>query len=115
MAKRTLMGFLSFLLFLSLSGFGLTFVANRTVLNPDFVISRLDGLDVTSLSQELLQEQVPPELTSIFPPQFVEKLLDNVEAFISHIKKIKPPAAKGTYIKKMCISATMSPGIRVDY
>ena len=44
-----------------------------------------------------------------------EKLVDNIDAFISHIKKIKPSAAKGTYIKKMSISATMSPGITVDY
>ncbi len=44
-----------------------------------------------------------------------QKLLENVEAFVSYIKKIKPAAAKGTYIKKMCISATMSPGIRIDY
>jgi len=44
-----------------------------------------------------------------------EKLVENFEAFVSHIKKIKPVAAKGTYIKKMCISATMSPGITVDY
>jgi large subunit ribosomal protein L1 len=43
-----------------------------------------------------------------------EKLVENVEAFVSHIKKIKPGAAKGTYIKKMCISATMSPGITVN-
>jgi large subunit ribosomal protein L1 len=44
-----------------------------------------------------------------------QKLIDNIEAFVSHIKKIKPPTAKGTYIKKMCISATMSPGITVNY
>jgi large subunit ribosomal protein L1 len=44
-----------------------------------------------------------------------EKLVENLEAFVSHIKKIKPVAAKGTYIKKMCISATMSPGITVNY
>ena len=43
-----------------------------------------------------------------------EKLMENIEAFVSHIKKIKPPSAKGTYIKKMCISATMSPGIMVS-
>jgi large subunit ribosomal protein L1 len=43
-----------------------------------------------------------------------EKLIDNIETFISHIKRIKPVAAKGTYIKKMCISATMSPSIRVS-
>lgn len=41
------------------------------------------------------------------------KLVENIEAFMSHIKKVKPSSAKGTYIKKMCISATMSPGIQV--
>jgi large subunit ribosomal protein L1 len=44
-----------------------------------------------------------------------DKLVENIEAFISHIKKIKPAAAKGTYIKKMCISATMSPGITINF
>jgi len=44
-----------------------------------------------------------------------EKLVDNIDAFVSHIKKIKPAAAKGSYIKKMCISATMSPAITIDY
>lgn len=43
-----------------------------------------------------------------------EKLVGNIDAFVSHIKKIKPAASKGTYIKKMTISATMSPGIIVD-
>ena len=42
------------------------------------------------------------------------KLVENIEAFVSHIKKIKPAAAKGTYIKKMSLSATMSPGITVN-
>lgn len=42
-----------------------------------------------------------------------EKLIGNIEAFITHIKKIKPATAKGTYIKKMCISATMSPAVAV--
>jgi large subunit ribosomal protein L1 len=41
------------------------------------------------------------------------KLIENIEAFVSHIKKIKPGTAKGTYLKKMCLSATMSPGIEV--
>jgi len=43
-----------------------------------------------------------------------EKLIENIEAFVSHIKKIKPAAAKGTYIKKICISATMSPSVSVS-
>lgn len=44
-----------------------------------------------------------------------QKLVENIDAFVSHIKKIKPSSAKGTYIKKMSISATMSPGISIDY
>jgi len=43
-----------------------------------------------------------------------EKLIGNIEAFVSHIKKIKPAAAKGTYIKKISLSATMSPGVTVS-
>ena len=43
-----------------------------------------------------------------------QKLVDNIEAFVSHMKKIKPATAKGTYIKKMCISATMSPSVTVN-
>jgi len=43
-----------------------------------------------------------------------EKLIGNIEAFISHIKKIKPAAAKGTYIKKISLSATMSPSVTVN-
>jgi len=42
-----------------------------------------------------------------------QKLMENIEAFVSHIKKIKPQAAKGTYIKKIGISATMSPSVTV--
>jgi len=43
-----------------------------------------------------------------------KKLLDNIEAFVAHIKRVKPSGAKGTYIKKACLSATMSPGILVN-
>jgi large subunit ribosomal protein L1 len=43
-----------------------------------------------------------------------DKLVENIEAFLSYIKKVKPAAAKGTYIKKMCISATMSPSVAVS-
>ncbi|UCF42711.1 MAG: 50S ribosomal protein L1 [Planctomycetota bacterium] len=42
------------------------------------------------------------------------ELIDNIEAFLSHINKIRPPAAKGAFIKKMCLSATMSPSIAVN-
>ncbi|MBN2455886.1 MAG: 50S ribosomal protein L1 [Sedimentisphaerales bacterium] len=43
-----------------------------------------------------------------------KKLVDNIDAFVSYIKKIKPATVKGTFIKKMCISAAMSPAIMVS-
>lgn len=42
------------------------------------------------------------------------KLAENVEAFISHIRRLKPPTARGVYIRKACLSATMSPSIELD-
>ena len=42
-----------------------------------------------------------------------KQLIENIEAFMNFIKKSKPATSKGTYIKKMCISATMSPGVCV--
>ena len=41
------------------------------------------------------------------------KLVENIETFVAHMKKIKPTAAKGTYVKKMCISSTMGPSVAV--
>lgn len=41
-------------------------------------------------------------------------LKENVSAFLEHIRRIKPPAAKGNYIKKVCLSGTMTPSITLD-
>lgn len=43
-----------------------------------------------------------------FPP---EKIADNVNAFIEHIQHSRPSSAKGGFLQKATISATMSPGI----
>lgn len=43
-----------------------------------------------------------------------KKLEDNIQAFIEHIKRMRPSTVKGTYIKKVSVSATMSPGILLD-
>lgn len=43
-----------------------------------------------------------------------DHLVENAEAFIAHIKRLRPATAKGTYIKKVCLSATMSPAVQVD-
>ena len=42
-----------------------------------------------------------------------EKLLGNIEAFLSHLKKIKPAAARGTYLKKVSLCAAMTPSVTV--
>jgi large subunit ribosomal protein L1 len=44
----------------------------------------------------------------------LEKLLQNIAAFMETIQKLKPPASKGTYLKGIAISSTMGPGIKVD-
>jgi len=43
-----------------------------------------------------------------------EKLADNAKELMQTIMKLKPAAAKGTYVKGVALSSTMSPGIKVD-
>jgi len=42
-----------------------------------------------------------------------QQLVENVEAFIQYVQQLKPAAVKGTYVKSVTISATMSPGVKV--
>jgi large subunit ribosomal protein L1 len=43
-----------------------------------------------------------------------EKLVENANELIQTIVKLKPSSAKGTYIKSVCISSTMSAGVQID-
>ncbi len=43
-----------------------------------------------------------------------DKIIDNAREFLSSVIKLKPSAAKGTYIKSIYLSSTMSPGIQID-
>jgi large subunit ribosomal protein L1 len=43
-----------------------------------------------------------------------EQIRDNAREFIQTLVKLKPAAAKGTYIKSIYLSSTMSPGIKLD-
>lgn len=43
-----------------------------------------------------------------------KQLVDNINVIMEALVKTKPSSAKGTYMKRMTLSATMSPGVRVD-
>ncbi|MGE0410088.1 MAG: 50S ribosomal protein L1 [Amphiplicatus sp.] len=43
-----------------------------------------------------------------------EAIVQNVQAFIDAVAKAKPAGAKGTYIKKIALSSTMGPGVKID-
>jgi len=42
------------------------------------------------------------------------QLIDNLEAFLTDVKKAKPPSAKGIYISKVTLSSTMGKGFEID-
>jgi len=42
------------------------------------------------------------------------KVIENVKSFIETIQKARPSGAKGTFIKKITLSSTMGPGIKID-
>ena len=43
-----------------------------------------------------------------------DKLVDNVKTFMGALLRAKPPASKGTYLKKISITSTMGPGLKLD-
>ncbi|MEZ5839044.1 MAG: 50S ribosomal protein L1 [Hyphomicrobiales bacterium] len=43
-----------------------------------------------------------------------EKLAENIRAFTDAVQKAKPSGAKGTYLKRIALSSTMGPGVRID-
>jgi large subunit ribosomal protein L1 len=43
-----------------------------------------------------------------------DKIRENASELIQQLVKLKPSAAKGTYIKSIYLSSTMSPGIQID-
>jgi len=43
-----------------------------------------------------------------------QALVENIKAFVDAVVKARPTGAKGTYLKRMSISSTMGPGVKVD-
>ena len=44
----------------------------------------------------------------------VEQLVENAKEFIATVNRLKPNSLKGTYVKSIYLSSTMSPGVNVD-
>jgi large subunit ribosomal protein L1 len=44
----------------------------------------------------------------------VQALKENLNALLADLQKAKPSAAKGVYLKRVAVSSTMGPGVRVD-
>jgi large subunit ribosomal protein L1 len=78
--------------------------------------------DVAKAVQEVKQGKIDFKVdkagiihTSIGKVSFTpEQIRDNAKEFIQTLIKLKPTAAKGTYVKSIYLSSTMSPGIKVD-
>jgi large subunit ribosomal protein L1 len=43
-----------------------------------------------------------------------EDLKENITAFVGHLRRLRPTAAKGQYFKRVCISGTMTPSVTID-
>ncbi|NDH22620.1 MAG: 50S ribosomal protein L1, partial [Actinobacteria bacterium] len=43
-----------------------------------------------------------------------EALLTNLRALVGELERVKPAASKGKYVKKVVVSTTMGPGIRIE-
>jgi large subunit ribosomal protein L1 len=42
-----------------------------------------------------------------------QQLYENIEALLKYLRSLKPSTSKGHYIRNVCLTATMSPGINV--
>jgi large subunit ribosomal protein L1 len=79
-------------------------------------------MDVANAVKEVKQGKIDFKVdkagiihTSIGKVNFTsEQIFQNAKEFISTVIKLKPAAAKGTYIKSIFISSTMSKGIKID-
>ena len=79
-------------------------------------------MDVASAVREVTQGKIDFKVdkfgivhTSIGKVSFTEQqIVENAREFMSTIMKLKPATAKGTYVKSVYLSSTMSKGVKVD-
>ncbi|MBA7657609.1 hypothetical protein ES703_65548 [subsurface metagenome] len=92
--KGLAIGLLSFLLFLSLSIFGILFLLNQTILNSNFISIQLDKLDVAALVEEIISEQEDEEA---FSEELETALIDTITKLEAPVKEQLGAAIGETY------------------
>ena len=95
--KGLAISLLSFLLFLCLSAFSMVFMLNQTLLNPDFVTSQINRLDLSSLAKEMVINQISQDMTGQFSqefpeageliPQILNQTMDDLERHIQFLRQ----------------------------
>ena len=53
--------------------------------------------------------------TDKFNGKIKDKISQNISTFINAINKARPSGVKGVYIKKVTLSSSMGPGVKIDY
>ena len=82
--KGLAVGILSFLLFLSLAIFGVAFTLNSTMLNPEFIVSEVDKIDVSSMTREIAEGQIGGQLPEemLFMKEAVYDIISEQEPWL---------------------------------
>ena len=96
---------------------GRTALANSITLTPGTVT-----MDVTEAvkgakggSVEFRVEKAGIIHAGVGKASFTEQaLVENIKAFVDSVMKAKPAGAKGTYLKKVSLTSTQGPGVRID-
>jgi uncharacterized membrane-anchored protein YjiN (DUF445 family) len=92
--KGLAISLLSFLLFLSLSIFGILFLLNQTILNSNFLSTQLDKLDVAALVEEIISEQEDEEA---FSEELETALVNTITKLEAPVKEQLGAAIGETY------------------
>ncbi|MFC2056963.1 hypothetical protein ACFLTO_05305 [Chloroflexota bacterium] len=78
--KNLALGLFGFLLFFSLSIFGLLFMLDNTLLKPEFLVSELERLDTSSVTAELINFQAPPQMPYL--NEVINETIDELEPWM---------------------------------
>ena len=66
------------------------------------------------MRRNALPGKAEPYWIATTPATDYPKLEENITAFINHVVNMKPATIRGQYIKGIAVSATMSPGVRIQ-